>query len=88
MSTCVHAHFGYGVDDPDDDDLAAAQIELNETVFGNIFWEVTKALRLGMEISHRKTDYLLVARQRRRPRALTSAMVVLSDRIPMSMIRA
>jgi hypothetical protein len=58
FNPCVHVHFGYGVDDPDDGDLAATQITYNETLYGTVFWEVTEALRLGLEISHRETDYV------------------------------
>jgi hypothetical protein len=58
LTPCMHVHAGYGVDDPEDADLFLGQIEYNETIWGTIFWELTEALRLGLEVSRRKTDYL------------------------------
>jgi hypothetical protein len=55
---CVHTHWGYGIDDPQDGDVAATQIVQNETVFANLIWDVTKSLRLASEITYRTTDYL------------------------------
>jgi hypothetical protein len=60
LTPCVHAHFGYGIDDPKDEDLAPTQRELNETVYGTVFWELTESLRLGLEVSYRETDYFLL----------------------------
>jgi hypothetical protein len=58
LCPCVHVHFGYGLDDPKNSDLAPGQIEYNETLYGTAFWEVAESLRLGLEISRRETDYL------------------------------
>jgi hypothetical protein len=53
----VHIHLGYGIDDPLDRDVAPFQILRNETYFGNVFWDVTKAFRVGFEVSYRETSY-------------------------------
>jgi hypothetical protein len=58
INPCIHVHAGFGVDDPDNDDLFLGQIEYNQTLYGTIFWELTESLRLGVEVSHRETDYL------------------------------
>jgi len=55
---CVHSHVGYGFDDPDRADLALGQLDYNETVFANLLWDVTKFLRLGLELTLRKTEYV------------------------------
>jgi hypothetical protein len=54
----LHSHLGYGVDDPLDRDVAPGQIVRNRTVFANIIWDVSRALRLGFEATWRKTAYL------------------------------
>lgn len=60
LNPCVHLHVGYGVDDPDNDDLFLGQIEYNQTLYSTIFWQLNESLRLGLEVSHRETDYLLL----------------------------
>jgi hypothetical protein len=55
---CVHTHWGYGIDDPLDNDLAATQITRNRTGFANIIWDITKQLRVGFEFTYRATDYV------------------------------
>ncbi len=57
LTPCVHLHLGYGIDDPLDRDLAFAQIVRNETCFGTLFWDVTEAFRIGVELSYRETTY-------------------------------
>jgi hypothetical protein len=58
VPNCLHTHAGYGMDDPRDDDLAAGQIERNETVFVNLIWDVNKYLRFGWELTYRSTDWV------------------------------
>ena len=57
---CLHSHFGYGIDDPNDDDLSANpadfQRERNETIFANLIWDLNAALRIGFEATYRETD--------------------------------
>jgi hypothetical protein len=55
---CLHSHFGYGMDDPRDEDLAAGQIEQNQTVFANVIWDVNKHLRFAVEFTYRDTDWV------------------------------
>jgi hypothetical protein len=57
---CLHSHLGYGIDDPENNDLsnnpANFQRELNETTFANLIWDVNQSLKVGMEATYRKTD--------------------------------
>jgi hypothetical protein len=53
----LHSHVGYGVDDPLDRDVAVGQILRNRTAFANIIWDVSRAFRLGLEATWRKTAY-------------------------------
>jgi hypothetical protein len=53
----LHTHWGYGVDDPLDRDLAPGQPVRNETYFANLIWDVTKYLRVGFEVTYRRTAY-------------------------------
>lgn len=55
----LHTHWGYGIDDPLDSDLAPGQPIRNNTYFANLIWDVTKNFRLGSEITYRKTAYTL-----------------------------
>ncbi len=53
----LHTHIGYGIDDPVDGDLGLGQPLRNQTYFANLLWDITKAFRLGLEVSYRKTSY-------------------------------
>jgi hypothetical protein len=53
----LHTHVGYGIDDPLDRDLASGQPIRNDTYFTNLIWDVSKHLRLGWELTYRKTAY-------------------------------
>ena len=55
---CVHTHWGYGIDNPVDSDLAPTQVSRNDTIFANLIWDVTKSFRLASELTYRTTDYL------------------------------
>jgi hypothetical protein len=55
---CLHTHWGFGIDDPLDADLAPGQIALNETFFANLIYDVTKSFRLGFELTLRDTHYV------------------------------
>lgn len=55
---CLHSHFGYGIDDPLDSDLTAGQARRNQFYFGNILWDVTRSLDVGLEVSHWDTAYI------------------------------
>jgi hypothetical protein len=54
----LHSHLGYGIDDPLDRDVAPGQIVRNRTYFANIIWDLSRAMRLGLEATWRKTAYL------------------------------
>lgn len=53
----LHTHWGYGVDDPLDNDLAPGQPVRNETFFANLIWDPNKYFRLGFEVTYRKTAW-------------------------------
>lgn len=54
----LHTHWGYGIDKPREVDLALGQLSRNDTVFSNLLWDVTKFLRLGLEVTYCQTDYV------------------------------
>jgi len=60
LTPCLHSHVGYGIDDPDDGDLSVDpddfQRERNETIFGNLIWDLNQSYRIGFEVTYRKTD--------------------------------
>jgi hypothetical protein len=59
---------GYGIDDPDDEDLGpvldgagnvtGGQRSRNQVLFATLLWDVTDALQFGLEYSHWETDYI------------------------------
>lgn len=55
-SPCYHSHVGYGVDDPNDNDMLFGRT-YNQVLFANIVQDVTKYLVLGVEVSLNKTLY-------------------------------
>jgi len=61
LTPCLHTHWGYGVDDPLDQDLAPGQISYNDTIFSNLLWDVTQSFRLGFEFTYRETEYITLA---------------------------
>jgi len=48
---------GAGIDDPKDYDLNLHDRVSNQTVFGNVLYDVNQALRVGFELSHWDTTY-------------------------------
>jgi hypothetical protein len=56
----LHTHWGYGIDDPLDRDLAPGQPVRNVTWFANLIWDPSKYFRAGLEVTYRKTAYLAV----------------------------
>jgi hypothetical protein len=52
-----HTHWGYGIDDPLDRDLAPGQPLRNSTLFANLIWDPNKYFRWGVEFTYRKTAY-------------------------------
>ncbi|REK07224.1 MAG: hypothetical protein DWQ37_21625 [Planctomycetota bacterium] len=57
----LHSHFGYGVDSPIARDVETNFTALgrtyNSTIFGNLLWDVSPALRIGFEVTWRQTHY-------------------------------
>lgn len=60
FTPCLHSHWGYGVDNPNNEDLAPGQGSFNSTIFANLIWDVTQSLRLGLELTQRDTEYVLL----------------------------
>ncbi|MFH2144482.1 MAG: hypothetical protein ABII75_00420 [Candidatus Omnitrophota bacterium] len=48
---------GYGVDDPDDADLATGGRAENEIMFANVIYSMNEAVKVGLEISDMETKY-------------------------------
>ncbi|WP_253155074.1 hypothetical protein [Stieleria tagensis] len=61
LSRRLHTHIGYGIDDPNDDDLpdtlAAAARTKNQTYYTNLLWDVNQTFRIGFEFAYRDTEY-------------------------------
>ena len=62
----LHSHIGYGVDSPLSQDIAVGVPEeffggtgrtYNSTIFANLYWDVSASLRIGNEVTWRKTHY-------------------------------
>jgi hypothetical protein len=57
----LHSHFGYGIDDPIDRDVAAIPAALgrirNSTLYSNLLWDITPTFRLAFEFAWRETNY-------------------------------
>jgi hypothetical protein len=63
----LHTHWGYGIDNPLDQDVSAPlpppapqgqPILRNEFYFANLMWDVTPNLQLAFEVSHYDTEYV------------------------------
>jgi len=48
---------GAGVDNPEEGDLNTGDRSKNASIFGNVWYELNDAVRMGLELSHWKTDY-------------------------------
>jgi hypothetical protein len=60
LSPCLHTHWGYGVDDPVDSELALGQPSYNETLFANLIWDVSRSIRFAVEVTARETEYIVL----------------------------
>lgn len=68
LTDCLTVRVGYGIDDPNTDDLSAfgvllpapvfGQRSLNTVAWGNIIWDISKYLDVGFEVSYRETNYI------------------------------
>ena len=62
LTPMLHSHTGYGVDDPDDDDITAIPNTLfgrtyNSTFCSNLLWDLDKTFRIAFEATYRQTEY-------------------------------
>ncbi len=48
---------GYGIDDPDNDNLVYGTRDKNQTAFGNVIWTVVPNFDVGLELAWHKTDW-------------------------------
>jgi hypothetical protein len=53
----VHTHVGYGIDDPVNGDAGPTLPICNQTYYVTTIWDVTKAFRVGFQVSYLKTNY-------------------------------
>ena len=53
----LHSHVGYGNDNPLNTDVQTRGRIYNSFLFGNVSFDVTKKLVLGLEVSHWQTHY-------------------------------
>jgi hypothetical protein len=54
----LHTHWGYGIDDPQDEDLSPGQKARNETYFANLVLDVNQHVRFGWEATYKKTSHV------------------------------
>jgi hypothetical protein len=53
-----HSHVGYGLDDPNDDELTAVDARtFNQAYFGNVMYDITKQFVIGFEVTQWRTVY-------------------------------
>jgi hypothetical protein len=62
LTPCLHSHTGYGIDDPQNNDVTGVPFSLagrtfNSTAYSNLLWDVNQAFRVGFEFAYRKTEY-------------------------------
>ena len=50
--------FGYGFDDPEDEDLNISQRAKNESMFGNVQYALVPQVTVGLEVSRWETTYM------------------------------
>ena len=53
----LHTHVGFGIDDPNDDDLSVGRRTQNHFYFANLIWNVSPELEVGIELSWWETRY-------------------------------
>jgi hypothetical protein len=55
-NSCITTNFGFGIDDPDDDDSFFGR-SYNRVVYGNVFVQLTDDLRTAFEVAAWRTSY-------------------------------
>jgi len=68
LTPCLTAHVGYGIDNPNDDDVGqfldddlnpvTGQRSRNEVAWANLIWDVSQHFDVAFEVSYRETDYV------------------------------
>ena len=58
----TRVHGGFGIDDPDDDDLARGARRSNSALWGNVIRDFGGGLSVGLEYSYWQTEYLGLAK--------------------------
>ena len=58
----LHSHTGYGIDDPNNNDMTAIPNTLfgrtyNSTLYSNLLWDLNKTFRIAFEATYRETKY-------------------------------
>ena len=77
----LHSHVGYSVDEPNnhDSDQTASEREYNQFYFGNLIYDVTKNLLVGVEVSSWKTLYVGRTTRRFGPHRVRGEVRVLAN---------
>ena len=57
-TACLHSHVGYSLDDPNDHDLSTGERSYNQFYWGNLTYDISKQLLVGLEVSSWKTLYI------------------------------
>lgn len=55
----LQTRFGYGQDQCREEDLKGTGIQKNQTVFSNLIWDINSSLQVGVELTWKKTSYLV-----------------------------
>ncbi len=53
----VHWHAGYGLENPNPNDLPANQPYRNQTYFTSLFWDINRSVQWSCEVDYRQTNY-------------------------------
>ena len=56
ITPSVNVHMGFGIDDPNNDDSLIGRT-YNRVIYANVFLDMTKQLKTGLEVSTWKTLY-------------------------------
>lgn len=64
LSKNLQVSAGYGIDDPDDATLFPGARSKNTTFYGNLVVKLSGSVKVGLEVSHWETDYLLIESQK------------------------
>jgi hypothetical protein len=53
----LHLHGGYGIDNPENEDLDILQIKRNQSAYASLFWDLSSIVELSLEADYRKTSF-------------------------------